>query len=231
MDPIKLERRREKKRKAAEIDRIMQHKAQNKVKSIIIRIDWTRGTYGNTPHARANVCFKDGTSGSFNGYTAGGCGYDKESTVIAAIFNDFLRYKIYRKRAGETPYGIYNRQNMPDWNIPSFNGGVGTSCYYSIADYIGGQFKNVESGKRYDIFKYTDKRAPGRKLPAESDPFGPLKGLMALGALMADTPEQKNRNDKAALAATPGLNFPDDWDTLDEKEKTRRLEGVKEVLK
>jgi len=231
MDPIKLKRRREKKQKAKYQAEMKQERAQKRVKSLLITINWYKNRYwGNCPRASVNVEFKDGSSTYRDGYGATGCGYDKESTVIAAIWNDFIKYKLYRKRPGEKPYGcsVFNKGDK--WG-PHFDGGVGTSCYYKIADYIGGKFENVEGRKTSDVFKYTDKRAPGRKLPAEADPFGPLKGLMALGALMADTPEQKNRNRKAALSTQPGISFPEDWDTLDEKEKSRRLDGLETVLK
>ena len=173
--------------------------------------------------------YRDGSTAWADGFTCSGCGYDKESTVIAEIFNRFLHYKLYERRKGQAPYGM-SKYKKGDW-LPSYSGGVGTSCYYSISDFIGGQFKNVESGKRFDIFKYTDKRAAGRKLPAESDPFGALKGIMAMGAIMASTPEEKNDFDKRMLGTLPGASFPEDWDTLTEEEKTRRLTGAKEALK
>ena len=37
-----------------------------------------------------------------------------------------------------------------------YNGGVGTSCYYDIARFIGGRFEHVAGGKTFDVFKYTD---------------------------------------------------------------------------
>lgn len=37
-----------------------------------------------------------------------------------------------------------------------FEGGVGTSCYYSIAEFIGGKFENISSGKTFDVYQYTE---------------------------------------------------------------------------
>lgn len=226
----KKKRKKDRRGKAEHTAEKKAHKGQKPIKSIVIEIQWKRSyMWGNNPHASASIEYKDGTTQWLNGYTCSGCGYDKESTVIASIFNDLLRYKLYRNWKKEKPYGCDLYDKKEGKYPPHFNGGVGMSCYYAISDFIGGRFENVKSGKTYDIFKYTDRRAA--KLPPEADPFGPLKGLMALGALMADTPEQKNKNVKAALSTTPGLDFPDDWDSLSEKEKTRRLEGVKKVLK
>lgn len=36
-------------------------------------------------------------------------------------------------------------------------GGVGTSCYYDIAEFIGGKFEKISSGKTFDVFQYTNK--------------------------------------------------------------------------
>lgn len=41
-------------------------------------------------------------------------------------------------------------------STPSYNGGVGTSCYYKIAEFIGGKFENIANGKTFGVFKYTD---------------------------------------------------------------------------
>ena len=210
---------------------IKQDKGQKHVKSIQISINWYHSrTWGNCPRCSAFVTFRDGSTMSREGYGAGGCGYDKESTVIAAVFNDFLKYKLYGRRKGSKPYGMNVFKKGDKWT-PSYSGGVGTSCYYAVSDYIGGRFENTESGKRFDVFKYTDKRTPGRKLPGAADPFGALKGIMAMGQILCDKPEEKNAFNKRMLATVPGIDFPNNWDTLTEEEKTRRLEGAKEVLK
>jgi len=221
----KMDREREERR-----EDIARHKAQKPIKSIVIRIDWHRNyTWGNNPNASATVEYRDGSTGWAEGFKCSGCGYDKESTVIAQIFNVYLKYKLYRKRPGEKPYGITLYKKSERWGLPYYDGGIGTSCYYAISDYIGGKFEHIDSGKTYDVYKYTDRRKPGRKLPPESNPLGGLGALMALGSLMADSQEQKNKNMKAAAQAQPGLSFPADWDTLPEDEKTRRLEAVKKL--
>lgn len=162
------EARQQAKKEAAEIARIESEKNQPEVKSITITIEWKKSrTWGANPHAKAEVHFKDGNSGPWktgflraDGFTCSGCGYDKESTVIAEIFNRFLKYKLYRElipvdtwlngEKGKLPYGIYTG------NWRSFAGGIGTDCYYSIAQAIGGKFDHVASGKTFDVYKYTD---------------------------------------------------------------------------
>jgi hypothetical protein len=140
------------KREAKEKAELEAKKNQSPVKSITITIEWKRSsTWGYNPHCEAAVEFKDGHFERSANYTCSGCGYDKESTVIAMVFRDYLSYKLFRKRKGEAPYGMSVK-------CKSYSGGVGTSCYYSIANYIGGQFHCLASGKTFDVFKYTDKR-------------------------------------------------------------------------
>lgn len=160
------------KRSLAEIEA---HKQQKPVKALTISIEWKKSrTWGYCPTAEVAAEFHDGTFERRGGYRAGGWGYDKESTVIAEIFNDFLRYKLYQKHPWKDrinqettnhPYGVYYYggaagQQRDDGFIskPSFNGGVGTSCYYTIGEFIGGKFESVASGKTFTVFKYIDEQ-------------------------------------------------------------------------
>ncbi len=150
---------------------VASHKAQKPVKELTITIEWKKSrVWGHNPHAEAKVLFHDSSFCSKGGYTCSGCGYDKESTVISAIFNDFLRYKLYTEISGKAPYGCYyHNGNAPEKNYtdhngnvvyylekPRYDGAVGTSCYYNIAEFIGGKFEHVASGKTFDVYKYTD---------------------------------------------------------------------------
>lgn len=156
---------------------IEQAKNQKHVKELMIQIEWSKSrTGGYCPRAEAVVTFQDGTFERRDGYRATGYGYDKESTVIAAIFNDFLLYKLYEKHEwtdrinGEDtnfPYGVYyydGKAIEPEdgdyyYKKPSFSHGVGTSCYYAIGKFIGGKFEKVADGKTFGVFKYTDGEA------------------------------------------------------------------------
>ena len=168
LTPRKLQNRI--KKELAEIDA---HKAQRQVKSLTINIEWRKSrTWGNNPTAYAEVHFKDGSFERSRDYKASGCGYDKESTVIAECFNEYLRYKLYEKHKlassinGEKvdhPYGVYyyggkegQKHESGYISKPSFNEGVGTSCYYKIAEFIGGKFERVASGKTFDAYRYTE---------------------------------------------------------------------------
>lgn len=173
MDKIKLEARRKARIEQKELAKIETQKKQKPVKSLIITIEWHKSKmWGNNPSGSVQVAFKDGTYICQNGYTCSGYGYDKESTVIADIFNDFLRYKLYQKHIWKDsinrektnfPYGVYyyNGETGEVYESgyiqkPSFNGGVGTSCYSSISKFIEGKFESVATGKTFDVFKYTD---------------------------------------------------------------------------
>lgn len=163
-----------------ELEQIERHKNQREVASLTITIEWKKSAmWGWNPNASVEVEYKhaDFTKGEAkfersDGYKCSGCGYDKESTVIADIFNRYLRYKLYQKRElksrinGEDvghPYGVYyyngdigEKYESGYIGKPSYNGGVGTSCYYDIAKFIGGRFEKIAEGKTFGVFKYTD---------------------------------------------------------------------------
>lgn len=153
------------KEEAAKLEKVEREKNQPPVKSITITIEWGKSrTCGATPHAEADVRFKDGQFERRGGYTASGWGYDKESTVVAQIFNDFLKYKLWNLSPeqikvghetgdkGPAPYGV----NSYNENHRSYGDGIGVNCYYAISEYIGGKFVNVASGKTFDVYEYTE---------------------------------------------------------------------------
>jgi len=158
--------RQEEKRKIQEAKRIEAEKNQKPVQSIIINIEWKKSrTWGSNPSCEAEIRFKNGSFERSPIYKCSGCGYDKESTVIAEVFRDYLKYKLWKlninenycnngsgTKTPEVPYGIicYRKDNI------GFSGGIGTNCYYSISKFIGGQFERISSGKTFDVYKYTD---------------------------------------------------------------------------
>ena len=162
-EEVKAERREARKQaKRVEAKRLLMEaaKALKPVKSITINIEWIKSRiWGANPRAEAIIRYKDGTMGHSGPFTCSGCGYDKESTVIADIFNDVLAYKLYQVKRKAAPYGVYyfkGKQNDKGW-LPNFNGGVGTSCYYDISKFFGGKFEKLSWGKTFDVFQYTDK--------------------------------------------------------------------------
>lgn len=153
------------KTEAKEQRRILSEKSQKPVKEIVFTIEWKRSqTWGYNPALEAEIRFKDGSYERSRIYRASGCGYDKESTVIAECFNEYLKYKLWAMPleslkggngsldSGKAPYGIH----LYSESRPHFGGGIDTNCYYSIGQYIGGKFESVSSGKTFNVYKYTD---------------------------------------------------------------------------
>ena len=169
------EARKAARKEANQQAQIEAEKAQKPVKAMTITIEWKKSrTWGHNPNASVKVQYHDGTWGRFDGFKCSGCGYCKESTVIAQIFNHVLKYKLYQKHAwgddrttgdykANHPYGVYyygggagEKHEGGYISKPTYNGGVGTSCYRNIAEFIGGKFESVASGKSFDVFTYTD---------------------------------------------------------------------------
>lgn len=129
------------------------------ISSLRIDVEWKRSAYwGNCPRAEWRCWFKDGTFMSGSEY-ASGCGYDKLSQVVADCFNKVAKGMAWRKRNSrkEAPYGIAHVGKGADkkWN-PYFEGGIGASCYRSIAAYLGGKME-WDAGKTWDRFTFTFK--------------------------------------------------------------------------
>jgi hypothetical protein len=159
-----------------ELKRIEIEKNQKPVTSITISIEWKKSRmWGSNPHATAEVRYQDGTYAYREGYKASGCGYDKTSTVVAAIFDSFLRYKLWGKLPTEKKYHINGEKRDRPYGVSfgeylladglgndvkieyrQFSGGIGMSCFPAISEFIGGKFETVASGKSFDVFKYVD---------------------------------------------------------------------------
>ena len=155
MDKQKLEDRRKAKKEQKNITRIEKEKNQKPVNYIKINIEWKDSrTYGSTPHCSAKVSFKDGSSTTSPIYTTSGCGYDKESTVVADVFNAYLKYKLWKLKDNtdkKHPYGISTYKDGV-----YFDGGIGINCYDAISTYINGKFERIATGNTFDVYTYTD---------------------------------------------------------------------------
>ena len=131
------------------LDSINAKKSQKPVELVKFSIEWKKSKmYGFNPTLTANIKHIDG---SYSNFTAkcSGYGYDKESTVIANLFNNCLSYILYNKDLTAAPYGISKHQNA---EYLFYAGGVGTNCYYDIAQFIGAKLEKVGSGKTFDCF-------------------------------------------------------------------------------
>lgn len=138
----------EQKKAAKKLEKLISFQlSQKPVKEIKISIEWKHSrTWGANPHATAQVFHVDG---SISNYFAkcSGWGYDKESTVIADIFNQCLAYKLHEVSNNSTPYAMYLKSDRKH-----FQGGVGVSCYYELVKYWGGVMEKMGWGKNFDVY-------------------------------------------------------------------------------
>ena len=78
--------------------RVDEVKEQARLESLTITIEWKKSrTWGANPHATGEAITKDGFR-LVGTAKASGCGYCKRSTVIADLFNQFLRHKLYDQK-------------------------------------------------------------------------------------------------------------------------------------
>lgn len=58
-----------------------------------------------------------------------------------------------------------------------------------------------------------------------------VAGICALGEILCKKPEERNSFKKRILGTIPGIDFPEDFNSLPETEKQRRLDGAVNLLK
>jgi hypothetical protein len=123
---------------------------------IEIELTWRRSTYGNCPRGLLRWRDSEGWHTIPNACFAGGWGYDKTSTIVAECLNMFpsLRWSLRRKNMKKKPYGIYKSDYR---HGVSFDGGIGVSCYYRIAEWMGYKMTNPASTDHFDKFVLTRK--------------------------------------------------------------------------
>lgn len=136
---------------------------------ITINIEWTKSaTWGANPRGEGWVRFKlpEGMH-SERKECAGvtGCGFDKLSTAVANVLNQFapLLKKLYAYKDKELKKG--NTKNLREMFgygsgygiLPRLEGGVGVECYPVILDKIGFKFTRISNGKSFDVFQITKK--------------------------------------------------------------------------
>ncbi len=125
---------------------------QPPVKYIEISIEWKKSrTWGFCPRATGHVRHQNGNYSEFSAY-ASGCGYDKESTVIADILNQCLKYALFGKK--DLPYAATLTEfgGLP---YAYFNGGCGMECYYPLLTALGFTLKKTAWGSSYDHYTIT----------------------------------------------------------------------------
>lgn len=145
--------RRVKKATAERLQKLAEVEAAKLPEIINISVEWKRSAvWGYNPSATVAAGYRK-TYG-----TASGCGYDKESAAIASALNanaEALKiiYK-YVDDGGTLPCGA------SVWaGLPSFAGGCGESCFRSIFEACGYEWRQVGGGKLYNC--YTVERRGG----------------------------------------------------------------------
>ena len=118
--------------------------------AVSIAVEWHKSqTWGMNPRARV-AAERVATYGS-----ASGCGYDKQSAAIASALNqnpETLKILYDHAEAGEAfPYGVHVWAGLPSFEC----GGCGVSCFYSIFEACGYTFRQVASGKAFDVYEIT----------------------------------------------------------------------------
>ena len=171
----RLERREARKaeRKRAKAAAILEaERKQPKPYRIEIGIEWSKSrTWGNCPTLTARIHYETKEKGFYcDTFTshASGYGYEKESSVLADLFNHCLKGALYAVKKWEGhPYGVREYETEQGARR-YFEGGVGVSCYLSspyrdgIDDFIGGHLEQTASGQHFTAYLFTMKRRARR---------------------------------------------------------------------
>ena len=205
--------------------------AQKPVSSMTFDISWYRNrTWGHCPKLVARIVYADGTSERREYGKVTGYGYDKESTIVANLFNGVLAYKLYEVEDYKGVYGMRSYE-VHGTRMAAYEGGIGMSCYYPIASFIGGELKKIESTRHSDMYKYVDLGNPvGEVVEKPKSEFSAMLGMLKVMDVLADTPEQAVDSKARILVAGAGLTLPDDWASLPVEEKKRRINKIEEVI-
>ena len=128
------------------------------IESLTIEVLWkNNSTWGANPTAEAYV---NGIGFVSSGLVTG-CGYDKQSTAVANVLNQVPQFKkIMFELKDKTKNAKLKNHEVFGYGsgygiLPSFEGGVGVSCYDRIFNKIGYKFETIASGKNFDVFKIT----------------------------------------------------------------------------
>lgn len=128
--------------------------------TIKINVEWKKSyMWGSNPRAEARVEYKDNSCNYFDSGSIGGCGYDKLSTAIANSLNQVngllkLMYQLKNDNIEVNNHEFFGYGSGYGL-LPSFEGGVGVSCYNKIFNKLGYKFEQYTSGKSFDVFQIT----------------------------------------------------------------------------
>ena len=138
--------REEAKNTAARLEKLAAAERAATPEYIAVSVEWVRSrTWGANPHATVTGAQRR-TFG-----TASGCGYDKESAAIASAMNEnpeIMRIIYDHAEQGEPfPYSVHTFAGLP-----SFNGGCGVSCFRSVFEACGYEWRQVASGRTFNAY-------------------------------------------------------------------------------
>ncbi len=126
---------------------------QPDVDRITMSITWRKSrTWGYNPHLEGRVRLANGGWEYEKDISCGGCGYDKESTVMADFLNRYLAGMLWRRRNFRTnmpPYGVSFRAGF----LPYFCGGVGARCTLEVLQWLGFRLTTSVHGDGYDYYE------------------------------------------------------------------------------
>lgn len=154
-EPIPAEISAKMKAKAARIEVALMNKRLDKLTAaeavelpdgVSISVEWKKSrTWGANPHATVYAATTT-TTGS-----ASGCGYDKQSTAIAAAFNANPEVMAIIYSAVES--GVKPEYSVSDSvGLPYFDVGCGVECFYEVFANCGYQFKRTAGGRTFDCY-------------------------------------------------------------------------------
>ena len=126
------------------------------IEKLVISVEWKKSsTWGQNPTAEA---FIPGV-GRISSGSVGGCGYDKQSTAVANVLNQIPQFKKLLFAVKDKKVKLKNHEIFGYGSgygiLPSFEGGVGVSCYDKIFNKIGYKFETISSGKAIDVYQIT----------------------------------------------------------------------------
>jgi hypothetical protein len=149
---------------------------------------------------------------------------------MSKTFNLKCGYRI-ECRSENTRYGFRHLAEVFDTRGNRV--GKSKACYYNrtwesfefesvIATALSGVKAFDDSARRFIMDSLRDE-AHGRV----AKQFAFIGGIAKLGGIFCDKPaEQNDWKARMLKAGLPGLSLPDDWNTLNETEKARRLDAV-----
>lgn len=121
--------------------------------SLYIQLDTKKNYYGWQYKATLTIIKDNGIKERIEGNFTNGYGYDKESTSISQVLNEYkplikMLYSFKNEAMEKSENLKIDNHDILGYGsgygiLPYFEAGVGTSCYYKILNTIGLELKNI----------------------------------------------------------------------------------------